>query len=353
MYSTIYSRVIGVVAMAAFIVACNNQNTQQSQSTPRSVKSADVVMVSTEEESTLYPARVVAAQSSNLAFRVAGEVESIEVSIGAFVKQGEVVATLDSRDYQTQLTATEAEYEGVKAHADRVIELHKSGTVSPNDYDKAVAALQQIEAKLRAHRDAFGDTQLKAPYDGYIQEINYERGEVAAAGMPILTMIADRMPEVEINIPTADYLRRGDLLSATAHINSFNDGKELGLELIGITPKANLNRLYTAKFRVTQEPAPTAGMVAMVTLNFKTKESSTLAQIPLSSIANNQVWIINDGSVKRREVDVVRIMSNETALVKGLSAGEQVVSGGANRLKDGDRVKVLKAVSKSNVGGLL
>ena len=75
-----------------------------------------------------------------LAFRVAGPIRKIYVNEGQYVKKGQLLAELDPRDYQIQFNATQAEYTQVKGEADRIIELYRRGSVSVNEYDKAVAA---------------------------------------------------------------------------------------------------------------------------------------------------------------------------------------------------------------------
>ena len=84
------------------------------------------------------------------------------------MSKGQLLAELDPRDYQLQYNATRAEYSQVKGESDRVIELYRRGSVSVNEYDKAVAAKKRITALYNVHRNALNDTRLKAPFDGYI-----------------------------------------------------------------------------------------------------------------------------------------------------------------------------------------
>ena len=155
-----------------------------------------------------YPGKVKAAQDISLAFRVSGTIRKIYVKDGARVQAGQLLAELDPTDYQVQLDATEAEYKQIKAEAERVMALYKENGTTPSANDKAVYGLKQITAKYQHHKDQLGYTRLYAPFNGYIQKRLFEAHETIGAGMPVLSMISGCAPEVEINLPAAEYIRR-------------------------------------------------------------------------------------------------------------------------------------------------
>ena len=93
----------------------------------------DTVKVYGSGKSATFPGRIKAGDDINLSFRIAGPIASINVSAGNFVKKGQVLAQIEPRDYQTQLAATEAEYNQVKDEANRVIALYKRSETRYND----------------------------------------------------------------------------------------------------------------------------------------------------------------------------------------------------------------------------
>ncbi|MFI3318532.1 MAG: efflux RND transporter periplasmic adaptor subunit [Rikenellaceae bacterium] len=343
--------------LALVLLASSCANRPQQESMVRKVRVMSVGKVDSREVS-LYPGKVVAAADVNLAFRVAGVVERVVACEGDFVREGDVLAYLDRRDYATQLAATEAEYDGVKSEVDRVVELYKSESTSANNHDKAVTGLRAISAKLEAHRAALADTELKAPFDGYIQRVNFNRGETLAAGMPIISMISSSEPEVEIYISAEDYLKRTDLLAAKAKVESLA-GESFELESLGTTHKANLNQLYKSRFRVKSKGAtsPTPGMSTMVELSYKSNKKSTIS-IPISAVVRfygkSMVWLFDDGKAKIREVEIAEITSGGRAIIKsGLSGGETIITAGLARLHESQSVEPLEEATESNVGNIL
>ena len=172
----------------------------------------DTVTSAGEQTILQFPGKVKAAQDINIAFRVSGTIRKICVENGTHVRKGELLAELDPTDYQVQLDATEAEYRQIKAEAERVIALYQENGTTPNTYDKAVYGLKQITSKYQHHKDQLGYTRLYAPFDGYVQKHLFNEHETIGAGMPVISMISSETPEVEINLPAAEYIRRKQFL---------------------------------------------------------------------------------------------------------------------------------------------
>lgn len=85
--------------------------------------------------------------------------------------------------------------------------------------------------------------------------------------MPVISMISQGAPEVEINLPAAEYIRRTQFTRYHATFDIY-PGKFYPLECISITPKANANQLYSMRLRIVQDgkPSPSPGMNTMVTV---------------------------------------------------------------------------------------
>ncbi len=345
-----------ILSALLFLSSCTT--TQNSKDSVQRVKCEQVRSVGDVVISTSYPGKVTATADVNLSFRVAGVVDKIEVREGQFIKEGDVVARLDSRDYKLQLDATQAEYDAVEGEVNRIIALYEDNSIPKNDYEKAVSGLKQITSKLSAHSNAYQDTQLKAPFDGYVQKINFDKGEALSAGMPVMRFVSASSPEVVVNIPVVEYLRRAELSSASATLSSMA-GVVFTLDLIGVSHKSNLNQLYEARFRVRPNGGvyPSLGMSTMVSLEYP---SGAIAHVvvPFSAIvvrdSKSYVWQIVDGVAKLTPVEVAKINSDGTALLSsGVLAGESVISAGVNSLKEGAKVEPIATPSKSNVGNIL
>lgn len=308
-----------------------------------------------------YPGKVKAAQDISLAFRVSGTIQKIYVEDGARVQAGQLLAELDPTDYQVQLDATEAEYRQVKAEAERVMALYKDNGTTPSANDKAMYGLKQITAKYRHHKDQLGYTRLYAPFGGSIQKRLFEAHETIGAGMPVLSMIGSGAPEVEISLPAAEYIRRGQFDQYHCTFDIY-PGQTYRLKLISVTPKANANQLYTMRLQLEagSQPVPSPGMNTMVTIRCGSSDDRSLS-VPVNAIlqhdGKSSVFVYNpsDSTVSLRAVTVVRLTGDGRSILTSdaLKPGELVVSAGIHHIKDGETVKPLPAASQTNIGGLL
>lgn len=343
--------------MLPWTVACRQK--QEPLEIPQLVKST-LVEEFGGRSSVNYPGKIQAAENVKLAFRVAGPILKIYVDEGQRVKKGQLLARLDPRDYRLQYEATQAEYSQITGETDRIIELYRRGSVSINEYDKAVAARKRITALYDAHRNALNDTYLRAPFDGYIQNKYFSAPEIVNQGTPVLSMINDDYFEVDVDIPAGDFIRRGDFTGYYAVADAFPD-TTLPLELIDINQGANYNQLFNARFRLKREAHKglAAGMSVAVTITFR-PGAGDLTIVPVSALFtegdSSYVWLYDDldHSVYKTPVEVQQLTKDGSALVRSdLRRGQQVICAGVNELKEGEEVKLLPPAPASNVGGLL
>lgn len=348
----------GIVLLA--LASCNSQTKETKDF--QTVK-LDTVMPADEQTYLQYPGKVKAAQDISLAFRVSGTIRKIYVEDGARIRQGQLLAELDPTDYQVQLDATEAEYKQIKADAERVMALYKENGTTPSANDKAVYGLKQITAKYQHHKDQLGYTRLYAPFNGFVQKRLFEAHETVGAGMPVLSMIGGGMPEVEINLPAAEYIRREQFAGFHCTFDIY-PGETYPLKLLSITPKANANQLYTVRMQLAADnrPLPSPGMNTMVTIRCNCgKDGTQQLSVPSSAILQKEgksqvfVYTPSDNKVNSVEVAFVRPLSNGRSLIRceQLKPGDTVVSSGVHHIEAGETVKPLPAATETNVGGLL
>ena len=307
---------------------------------------------------TTYPGRTRASDEANVAFRVSGTLLKVMVKEGDYVRRGQVIARMDDRDYRVQLTATEAEYTQIKAEAERVMSLYDDSVTTANNYDKARYGLQQITQKLQHSRDQVEDCLLRAPFNGYVRSVLHESHETVAAGMPIVSLIADGQIEVVINIPASENLRRSEFADFKAHFDVLPD-EQFPLQLLNIARQANTNQLYEVRLGLKgSHPQITPGMSTLVPLTYRDQGENPIS-VPLRAVMHEAegpttVFVYENGHLRRTTVELGRTHGDGTVEVtSGLRSGDQIVVAGVNTLSDGEAVRPTGETSKTNVGGLL
>ena len=326
--------------------------------TEEAVVRVDTVKVPDGAVEMQYPGHVVAATEANVSFKVAGTLKRVLVDEGDYVRAGQLLAEIDPVDYQVQLSATEAEYAQIKADAERVMGLYQDGGTTASNYDKARYGLKQIEAKLQNHRNQLAYTRLTAPFSGRVQKRYFAGGENVSAGLPIIKMLSDTGLEVEVNLPAASYLDRQNFGSYSCTFDVL-PGVRVPLTLIGILPKANANQLYTMRLALPKQSERVApGMSSWVSITM-TDSTRTASCVPATAVleqdGKSYVFTYTQaGKVSRVPVSVQMLHTDGTADVAGgVKPGDLVVSTGVHHLKDGQKVRLMAPVSKTNVGGLL
>ncbi|MBN2484626.1 MAG: efflux RND transporter periplasmic adaptor subunit [Bacteroidales bacterium] len=338
--------------------SCSNNNTTTG-ATVRKVKVAEVKRASQLLKAD-FPGRIVEAREVGLAFRVAGPIHAVYVKNGDFVQKGQLIAEIDTRDYQVQFDVANAQYTQVKAETDRVAELHKRKSISQADYEKAMAGEKLVSTQLRHATDQLNDTKLHAPFAGYIHEIGYEKGEMINTGMPFARLINTDFYEVEVDVPEPVFLNKDNFKSFSCS-GIGNNKADYALNLVSSVRKADNNQLYRLVFRLNSTGiiGIMPGMAVNVSIFYADKSENPMS-IPAEAVFNDKgssyVWVVTTDSslVSKREVIVEKLNGNgNVRIVSGLEENELVVVAGVHVLTDGQKVEVIAPVSETNIGGLL
>lgn len=345
--------------LAALLIAACNGSKPSYQAPSYRVKIAAVQRCAPIEEAD-FSGVVKEAQSVNMAFKVGGAIMRILVSEGQQVRKGQLVAEMDPRDYALQLAATQAEYDKAMDEINRVKALYERQSVAEADYQKAVAGELLIGAKLKHANDQMADTKLYAPFDGYIQRINYRPGELVGVGMPVASLINVEYYQVSIEVPATLFAQRSRIERTTC-TPSIGNSDPIDLEPIGHNVVANSNRLYPMTFRLNpranRQLAP--GMEVNVRVAYR-PEADQRTSIPADALfyadGQSYVWQFNpaDSTITRLAVTPDKPTSEgQIIITEGLTGNEQIVTAGVHSLSNGVKVLPIPPKSATNIGGLL
>lgn len=339
---------------------------------------------------------VEAAETAYLSFQVPGQVRKVFVEEGQAVRAGQVLAELDVRDYQYRLSAAASqsgaadanlqkansgvrkqELAQAKVDLDRVEDeykrlkaLHERGSLTANDYKKIEAAYlaarerysmaeegarreDKLAAKEAFHgaqaqesiaKKALADTRLTAPFAGIIAKKDVENGMLVSSGRPVFVLINLQPAKVRAGVPEAEIGKikigqKAAILIPSLGSKSF-DGR---VETIGYAadPAA---RTFSVKISVPNPGlALRAGMVAEASV--QAGETVKAMTIPGQAIVHDaqgatMVYVYYPGKncVYSRRVETGSVFGREIEIVRGLSDGEKVVTGGQQLVHEGSPV---------------
>ena len=362
-------------ALLALIAATNgcHRGTQILAKSPTPVHLAEVTLYASPE-GLRYSASLLPFAQASLSFKSSGYVTEIQqvvgadgrrrdVGVGDFVNRGAVLAQLRQQDLKNQFDVAQAELSQAEAqHVDaslnneRAKTLYASQSLIKPDFDQAqarfdstLAAVNQAKANLRQAQLALEDSDLKAPFPGYIAARNIELGDLATPATTAFTIDDTRAVKVSFGVPefALQHLRLGQEFT----IRLQDDTKDYQGRVTSISPSADeKNRVFTVEVTVSNPKGTLRpGMIASIRLTGVPKPP--VPSVPLSAIVSDPVTPNHyavfvpqeQGGILVAHLREVTLGETQESLmaVNGVNPGEKVVVVGAAQLKDGDPIQVI------------
>jgi RND family efflux transporter MFP subunit len=222
------------------------------------------------------------------------------------------------------------------------------GWVPRQRYEQTKAASDTAEAQLAAAEAEASVAENEATYsvlvadaDGTVVETLGEPGQVVSAGQTVVRLAQAGPREAVVALPETIRPAIGSVAEASVY---GGDGRRFTAHLRQLSDSADAQtRTYDARF-VLDGDAGAAPLGATITILLASQASQPEVQVPLGALLDDGavtgVWVLDrpTSAVHFRSVKLVRV-TDETAVVSGLSSGEPIVSLGAHLLQEGARVR--------------
>jgi RND family efflux transporter MFP subunit len=343
---------------AFFLVSCSENESKEITKHLKYVKIEKVSSQNANQE-LIFNANIKEKSLNMLSFRVGGPMTQLNVQAGEFVQKGQVIAQIDKRDYETQLATRRAQYEQIKAEYERYQELHDKSKIPDNSYEKVKSGYLMAKAAYENAVHQLEDTELKAPFSGYIHEKMSENYQTVGPGQPIVSMIDKSVLEMQISVPENQISNINKEGLSLINIKNANI-KNHPIQLVNISNKTGKDGLYKIKYLIEGEVCTNIlpGMSSEVII--QSPETSQLTSIPSSAVFNknkqNYVWLYNSNSknITQKQIKINGFLSDgNIEVIDGLKQGDSVVTSGVSSLFEGELVEPIKPASATNIGGLL
>lgn len=305
-----------------------------------------------------------AGQESRLSFKVSGTIQEVPVSVGDRVEAGDRIARLDPtdyniqlQDYQASLDRFSAESRQAQANYDRTRQLYENKNASRADLDAARAAAEAAKAavesadrKVALARTNLRYTDLLAPQDGAISQVQAEVNENVSPGQVIAVLSSGTRTEVLSPVPEAliTGVREGDAVTVTFDAAAGRTFAATVTE-VGVTASPG-GATFPVTVRLDDEAASVRpGMAANVTFRFGNTGGPDRIRIPASAVLEDRagrfafvVRPAGDGTatVSRRAISVGDLGADGLEVLDGLADGDLVVTAGVTKIQDGMTVKM-------------
>jgi RND family efflux transporter MFP subunit len=344
--------------VTALLLAGCERGTEAAAPEIRPVR-ALTVMKRDVGETVSYTGRIEAEIETRLSFRISGRMIERSVNVGDRVEPGQVVAKLQPqnelntlRAAQAAVTAAQAQFTEAQSNYERQNFLLARDVASRAQYeraeqsrDTASAQLDSARAQLDLAQDGVADTELKVDAGGIVIATAAEPSEVVQAGQLIVRIAPKGGRDAVFDVPgqglrSAPREPRVDVsLTDDPTVTASGRVRE-------VSPQADpVTRTFEVKVGLT-DPPDAMRLGATVTGRMQLDSSPTI-EIPATAMTESggrpALWVVDPASmtVSLRSVDVLRHNPSTVAIANGLEPGEIVVTGGAQALHPGQKVRLL------------
>lgn len=287
----------------------------------------------------VFDGTVEAVHQATVSAQTGGRIAELNYDVDDYVELGSVLVRFTDEEQQAALRQAEAQLTEAQARSTEAEEAHRRaqnlqerGLGSQRDLDSALAARDTANARVKAAESAVAAarqrldyTTVKAPYAGIVTARHVELGETVSPGQPLLSGLSLERLRVFVDLPQAVAIevRKDPVAAVITTEGRVDSGK------ITLFPVADP---VTNTFRARLDlPDGQYGLYPgmFVKVVFAIGEAERLL-VPAGAVLHRSevtaVYVLNDGSVRLRQVRTGQQFGGNIEILSGLAAGEQVAT---------------------------
>jgi len=289
-----------------------------------------------------------------------GTVARINFDSGKAVREGDVLVELDTRQERAQLTSLEAQRDLARVNFDRMQKLVNEGVISRMEYDQATAQQRATEANVAEIRATIERKTIRAPFSGILGIRKVNLGQYLSAGNPVVSLQALNPIYVNIGVPqqAAGQVPVGRKLRITTEdvADQVFTGNVTAIDSVVDEATRNIQIQATLS---NAEGKLRPGMFVQVEVALGANRP--VISLPASAISyapyGDSVFVVTDlkdpkghtyRGVRQQFVKVEGSRGDQVAVISGLNPGDEVVSSGVFKLRNGAAVQVNNKVQPGN-----
>jgi len=296
---------------------------------------------------------------------IGGKIDKIHVEEGDMVRQGQLLAELDTRAFWLQLeqaeagvVVAEANLEDAKRNMDRMERLNEESAVSEQQYEKikllyeaAGAQLQQAGAVLNLAKHNVEVSRMRAPFSGVVASLNAEVGDVINPMMGgffpnegILTLMDYSRIKLEVEVSQRDAARIEKGQMAQVEVAAFpGRGFQGRVSLVNQTADPQSKKFAVVVVLENQELLLKPNTFGDVTFIVGVHEN-VLVFPPKAVLEKSYVFVVQGETVKKVGVTLGFQNQDLVEVISGLKEGDRVIIEGNYGLEEGAYIDILEVV---------
>jgi RND family efflux transporter MFP subunit len=296
-----------------------------------------------------FPGYAKATREVNIAFEVGGQIIQLPVKAGDVVEQGQLLATLDPRDYENDLQSAKAQLLQAETLRARLVEPASVGAVSQQELTDATARRDVASASFSIKEKALADSRIVAPFAGVVTATYVENFQNVRPNEPVLRLLDNSRVELVINVPEGSIPYASQLADVHCRFDAFPD-KDIPASVWDVSQEASeTTRTYEVTL-IMDQPADfeiLPGMSGEATARRSdVVDSGAGFLLPTSALRQGEdgldyVWRIDEATSTAHRQEVTRgALTSLGIRVTGLESGQRIATAGSHYLREGQRVRV-------------
>lgn len=299
---------------------------------------------------------VRSVQSTNIAFKIGGQLIKINVEEGQKIKQSHLIASIDPSDMELKVQAAKAAYIKSSLQLERFTRLVEKEAISQQEFESADAVYANDKANYENAKNMLYETSIYAPFSGVVERCYVDNFQRVQAAEPIITLVNPNDLEMTfvlseslfplMSASNKDFFVKFEVYpnqkfkaKLTKFVNSSVGGG------YPVTVRIDDPTFNPEKFIVKP------GFSCTVYVEVQNEQYANLVSIPTTAVAEDMgdktkyVWIYNSskGDVERRDIITQGLYGTSDIIIsRGLKVGETVVTAGVYALTNGQKVKIIK-----------
>jgi membrane fusion protein (multidrug efflux system) len=341
-YALVILALLAIVAVIAGIKGCQirrliafGRQAEQAGPPPEAVGTAIARRVTWRPTLTAV-GTVAGHESVAIANVAAGRVEAIRFESGQTVRDGQVLVELDADLEKAQLRSAIARRDRAQLGVDRSRRLVEQRAIPQQELDDAETLLATSEAEASALRAQIENKVVQAPFAGKVGIRAVNLGQYLAPGTPVTTISAGGQVYVDFSLPQEQLsvVRIGTPVAFGSRGKPIAEGT-----VAAIDPTiAESTRTLQLRASVEKPGALRPGMFVNVTVMLPATREVVI--VPLTAVMRapygDSIFVVEDQRIARqRFVRAGTIRGDFIEIVEGVRAGDEVVSEGAFKLRNG------------------
>jgi RND family efflux transporter MFP subunit len=290
---------------------------------------------------------------------IEGILRTTNVEEGAFVSKGALLATVEDRDYASELRRVEfalkqaeATLVNTKAEFVRKETLYKEELVTKQQFDDvamrmavADAELERSRAALAIARERYSKTRILAPMSGYISEKKISQGEYVRNGTPLYVLVQIDPMKLLFTVSEKEIGRLKINQEVQLRVDAYPEKEFRGRVSIIYPTMDERTRSLQVEARVSNpDRLLKPGLFAKVILY--TAEAKDTLVVPVTSVLYEgkklKVFVTEGEQAKERIIQVGNKYDDLLEVKDGLKSGEMLVVAGQQNLSEGAKVNVAR-----------